>query len=95
VARRGTPPKGKGVGKSLIEDSDLDFEKDRRTANVKSRGAKTCPKLLHKLLFSKVLAAVKTSARELNRQDVKPEPGMAALTADEVGSPSRVAGAGR
>jgi hypothetical protein len=68
----GTPLKGKEVGKSLIEDWDLDLEKDRRAANVKARGIKRPPKLVHKLLFSmpagtpaqKVLAAVKALARE-------------------------------
>jgi hypothetical protein len=68
----GTPLKGRGVGKSLIEDWDLDLEKDRRAANVKARGVKRPPKLVHKLLFSmpagtppqKVLAAVKAFARE-------------------------------
>ena len=68
----GTPLKGKGVGKSLIEDWDLDLEKDRRAANVKARGVKRPPQLLHKLLFSmpartppqKVLGAVKAFARE-------------------------------
>ena len=68
----GTPLKGKGVGKSLIEDWDLDLEKDRRAANVKARGVKKPSKLVQKLLFSmpagtppkKVLAAVKNFARE-------------------------------
>jgi len=68
----GTPLKGKGVEKCLIEDWDLDLEKDRRAANVKARGVKRPPKLVHKLLFSmpagtppqKVLAAVKAFARE-------------------------------
>jgi len=68
----GTPLKGKGVGKSLIEDWDLDLERDRRVANVKARGVKRPPKLVHKLLFSmpagtpaqKVLAAVKAFAQE-------------------------------
>jgi hypothetical protein len=68
----GAPLKGKGVGKSMIEDWDLDLEKDRRSANVKARGVKRPPKLVHKLLFSmpegtppqKVLAAVKAFARE-------------------------------
>jgi hypothetical protein len=68
----GTPFEGKGVGKSLIEDWDLDLEKDRRAANVRARGVKRPPKLVHKLLFSmpagtpsqKVLVAVKVFARE-------------------------------
>jgi hypothetical protein len=68
----GTPLKGKGVGKSLIEDWDFDLEKDRRAANVKARGVRRPPKLVHKLLFSmpagtppqKVLAAVKAFTRE-------------------------------
>src|SRR5580704_1942482 len=68
----GTPLEGKEVGKSLIEDWDLDLEKDRRAANVKARGVKRPPKLVHKLLFSmpagtpaqKVLVAVKAFARE-------------------------------
>jgi hypothetical protein len=67
-----TPLKGRGVGKFLIEDWDLDLEKDRRAANVKARGVKRPPKLVHKLLFSmptgtppqNVLAAVKAFARE-------------------------------
>jgi Relaxase/Mobilisation nuclease domain len=72
VTDDGTPLKGQGAGKSLIEDWDLDLENDRRTANVKVRGVKRPPKLVHKLLFSmpagtppqKVLAAVKAFARE-------------------------------
>jgi len=68
----GAPLKGKGVGKALIEDWDLDLDKDRRAANIKARGVKRPPKLVHKLLFSmpagtppqQVLAAVKAFARE-------------------------------
>src|SRR5580704_4780744 len=36
----GSPLKGKGVGKSLIKDWDLDLEEDRRAPNVKARGIK-------------------------------------------------------
>ena len=68
----GTPLKGEGADKFLIEDWDLDLEKDRRAADLKARGVKKPPKLVHKLLFSmpagtppkKVLAAVKSFARE-------------------------------
>jgi hypothetical protein len=68
----GTPLRGKGTGKSVIEDWDLDLEMDRRSPNLKARGIKRPPKLVHKLLFSmpagtppqKVLEAVKNFARE-------------------------------
>jgi hypothetical protein len=68
----GTPLKGKGIEKLLIDDWDLDLESDRRAANLKARGVKKPPKLVHKLLFSmpagtpskKLLAAVKNFARE-------------------------------
>jgi hypothetical protein len=68
----GTALKGKGVEKSLIEDWDLDLEKDRRATNLKARWVRKPPKLVHKLLVSmpagtppkKVLAAAKNFARE-------------------------------
>lgn len=64
--------KGKGGEGFLIEDWDLDLEEDRRTANLRARGMRKPPKLVHKILFSmpagtppqKVLAAVKDFARE-------------------------------
>jgi hypothetical protein len=64
--------RGKGGEDLLIEDWDLDLEEDRRTANLRARGMRKPPKLVHKILFSmpagtppqKVLAAVKDFARE-------------------------------
>ena len=63
---------GKGGADLLLEDWDLDLEEDRRTANLRARGMRKPPKLVHKILFSmpagtppkKVLAAVKNFARE-------------------------------
>ncbi len=63
---------GKGVGDGLIEDWELDLEKDRRTPELSPQGGRKPPKLVHKLLFSmpagtppeKVLEAVKNFARE-------------------------------
>jgi hypothetical protein len=64
--------RGKGGEDLLLEDWDLDLEEDRRTANLRARGMRKPPKLVHKILFSmpagtppqKVLAAVKNFARE-------------------------------
>src|SRR5580700_2752872 len=64
--------RGKGGEDLLIEDWDLDLEEDRRTTNLRARGMRKPPKLVHKILFSmpagtppqKVLAAVKNFARE-------------------------------
>src|SRR5580700_10563215 len=64
--------RGKGGEDLLIEDWDLDLEEDRRTTNLRARGMRKPPKLVHKVLFSmpagtppqKVLAAVKGFARE-------------------------------
>lgn len=64
--------KGKGVEKMLLEDWDLDLEKDRRRSELTATSRRDPPKLVHKLLFSmpsgtppqKVLAAVRNFARE-------------------------------
>ena len=63
---------GKGLGRELLEDWDLDIEEDRRGTNLEARPGRSLPKLVHKVLFSmppgtppkKVLEAVKNFARE-------------------------------
>ena len=63
---------GKGAGRELIDDWDLDIEEDRRSANLGHRPGRRPPKLVHKVLFSmppgtpsqKVLNAVMSFARE-------------------------------
>ena len=62
----------KNAGEELIEDWDLDLEKDRRGADLNPQGGREPPKLVHKALFSmpagtpprKVLEAAKNFARE-------------------------------
>jgi type IV secretory pathway VirD2 relaxase len=64
--------KGKGAEQVLLDDWDLDLEEERRTADLKPRGMRKPPKLVHKLMFSmpagtppkKVLTAVENLARE-------------------------------
>jgi hypothetical protein len=56
----------------LLEDWDLALDAERRTADLRPRGTRSPPKLVHKLMFSmpagtpprEVLAAVKNFARE-------------------------------
>jgi hypothetical protein len=63
---------GKGVERELLEDWDLDLEKDRRRVDLGPLKDRSLPKLVHKILFSmpaatppkKVLEAVKDFARE-------------------------------
>jgi hypothetical protein len=60
------------AGGELIEDWDLDLEKDRRSLDLNPQGGRRHPKLVHKILFSmppgtppdKVLEAVRNFARE-------------------------------
>jgi hypothetical protein len=60
------------AGSDLIEDWDLDLEKDRRRLDLNPQGGLRPPKLVHKILFSmppgtppkKVLEAVRNFARE-------------------------------
>jgi predicted transcriptional regulator len=64
--------KGKGVGKELLLDWDLDLDEMRPRADLGPRPRRIAPKLVHKLMFSmpagtppkKLLAAVKNFARE-------------------------------
>jgi hypothetical protein len=64
--------KGQGAEAELLDDWDLDLDEERRTADLKARGAGNPPKLVQKLMFSmppgtppqKVLAAVRNFARE-------------------------------
>jgi hypothetical protein len=63
---------GKGIGKTLLEDWDVDIDDIRRQANLAATKGRKPPKLIHKLMFSmppgtppeKVLAAVQNLARE-------------------------------
>lgn len=63
---------GKGVGRELLDDWDLDLDEDRRTAELGSALGRKPPKLVHKLMFSMppgtpaegVLAAVRNFLRE-------------------------------
>jgi len=60
------------AGSELIEDWDLDLERDRRRLDLNLQGGRRRPKLVHKILFSmppgtppgKVLEAVRNFARE-------------------------------
>jgi relaxase-like protein len=68
----GSPMQGKGVGKKLLEDWDLDLETHRRESEFAKTRGRAAPKLVHKLMFSMppgtprtgVLAAVRNFARE-------------------------------
>ena len=63
---------GKKIGKSLLEEWDVDIDEVRRQANLSGTKGRAPPKLVHKLMFSmppgsppeKVFAAVRNFARE-------------------------------
>jgi len=63
---------GRGVGRHLIDDWDLDLDEDRERPDLFATNRRAAPKLVHKLIFSmpagtppkKVLAAVRDFARE-------------------------------
>jgi hypothetical protein len=63
---------GRGVGRHLIEDWDLDLDEDRERPDLFATNRRAAPKLVHKLIFSmpagtppkKVVAAVRDFARE-------------------------------
>lgn len=63
---------GRGVGRHLVEDWDLDLEEDRKRPHLFATNRRKPPKLVHRLIFSmpagtpppKVLAAVRDFARE-------------------------------
>jgi hypothetical protein len=63
---------GKGTEKALLEDWDLDLDRDRRQANLSAANGRQPPKLVHKLMFSmppgtspdKLQDAVRNLARE-------------------------------
>jgi hypothetical protein len=63
---------GKKIGKSLLEEWDVDIDEVRRQANLSATKGREPPKLVHKLMFSmppgspqeKVFAAVRNFARE-------------------------------
>lgn len=63
---------GRGVGRHLIDDWDLDLDEDRERQDLFATTRRAAPKLVHKLIFSmpagtppkKVLAAVRDFARE-------------------------------
>lgn len=63
---------GRGVGRHLIQDWDLDLDEDRERPDLFATNRRAAPKLVHKLIFSmpagtppkKVLAAVRDLARE-------------------------------
>jgi hypothetical protein len=63
---------GRGVGRHLVDDWDLDLEEDRKRLDLFATNRRKPPKLVHKLIFSmpagtppkKVLAAVRDFARE-------------------------------
>jgi hypothetical protein len=64
--------KGRGVGRDLLQDWDLDLDEHRRHADLASAYGRQPPRLVHKLIFSmppgtppdKVLTAVRNFARE-------------------------------
>jgi hypothetical protein len=68
----GSRMQGKGVGKELLEDWDLDLETHRRESEFARTHGRPASKLVHKLMFSMppgtpptgVLAAVRNFARE-------------------------------
>ncbi|HKS54544.1 MAG TPA: hypothetical protein VJS12_04620 [Steroidobacteraceae bacterium] len=63
---------GKGIGRQLLEDWDLDLDQHRRQTNLAAALGRKPPKLVHKLMFSMppgtpaqgVLAAVRNFLRE-------------------------------
>jgi hypothetical protein len=68
----GSGMQGKGVGKELLENWDLDLDTHRRESEFAKTRGRVAPKLVHKLMFSMppgtspkgVLAAVRNFARE-------------------------------
>jgi hypothetical protein len=68
----GSQLQGKGIGKDLLNDWDLDLETYQREPEFAKTRGRPAPKLVHKLMFSMppgtppqgVLAAVRTFARE-------------------------------
>lgn len=68
----GTHLQGKGIGKDLLNDWDLDLETHQRESEFAKTRGRPAPKLVHKLMFSMppgtppqgVLAAVRNFARE-------------------------------
>lgn len=68
----GESVRGKGAGKELLEDWDLDLEGDRRQNDLTAANGRQPPKLVHKLMFSmppgtppdRLYAAVRNLARE-------------------------------
>jgi hypothetical protein len=63
---------GKGIGRQLLEDWDLDLDEHRRQTDLASASGRKPPKLVHKLMFSMppgipaegVLAAARNFLRE-------------------------------
>jgi len=63
---------GRGVGRHLIQDWDLDLDEDRERPDLFATSRRAAPKLVHKLIFSmpagsppkEVLEAVRDFARE-------------------------------
>jgi len=68
----GAQLQGKGIGKELLSDWDLDLETHQRESEFAKTRGRPAPKLVHKLMFSMppgtppqgVLAAVRNFARE-------------------------------
>jgi hypothetical protein len=68
----GAQLQGKGIGKDLLYDWDLDLETHQRESEFAKTRGRAAPKLVHKLMFSmppgtpsqRVLAAVRNFARE-------------------------------
>jgi len=68
----GSQLQGKGIGKDLLNDWDLDLETHQRESEFAKTRGRPAPKLVHKLMFSMppgtppqgVLAAVRNFARE-------------------------------
>jgi len=68
----GSQLQGKGIGKDLLNDWDLDLETHQRDSEFAKARGRPAPKLVHKLMFSMppgtlpqgVLAAVRNFARE-------------------------------
>lgn len=64
--------RGQGVGRSLVEDWDLELEEPRRRADLSATSRRPGPRLVHKLIFSmppgtppdKVLLATRNFMRE-------------------------------
>lgn len=68
----GATHRGQGVGRSLVEDWDLELEEPRRRADLSATSGRPGPRLVHKLIFSmppgtppdKVLLATRNFMRE-------------------------------